>query len=233
VSDISYQSDLKITKKDEGKVTLSLSYTGDLQLITGEDKLLAQLLRAVVNDETSERVMNAQIPTRLVTAYVNLILRFFRQTQIDYTKKVDANLSGFVFYKKASAEDDAYSQISNRPVQWKFQDTNLENGITCDYAASKIYNDVFETSYVDKISIAPSRVSQTIIIGNSVVAVSGDESVTFYVNFNKKFKQSELLDKIISIDPKIDDQEPRKYSVDIKVMNLLGNYSNISIGRLK
>ena len=50
-----FQYDLKIELPGETfeKGTLALSPTGDIQTVEGHDKLVTQLLRAIVNDETA------------------------------------------------------------------------------------------------------------------------------------------------------------------------------------
>jgi len=231
MADIPFQTDIKVTIRDD-RMTIQLSPTGDIQLVDGHQKLMSQLLRSIANDETSKRVLNVNVKSRNLTAYINLILRAFKQVQIDEVKKIDSSLSGYAIYRKSSSTDESYSLVSSKSVTWKFVDNNLENGIVYNYGISKIYENVFESSYIDKIQIAPSHLNQSVVIGTHTAAISGDGLVAFYVDFNRKFKKSELLNEIISISPKMDDNEPRKYSVDIQIKDLSRNIGSISTRRL-
>jgi hypothetical protein len=165
---------------------------------------------------------------------MTLIFRNFKQTQIDDTNRFDSNFSGFKFYRKAAALSEAYASVSADPIQWKFIDTNLTNGTEYNYGITKVYGNVFESTYTDKITITPQRFThrQEVIITNSVVAFSQNEQITFYVDYNKQYKASELLNEIVTISAIQDPLEPRRYIVNVVVKDVLDNQVSVAARRL-
>jgi len=232
------RSDLKIeipTTTFE-KATLSLSETGDLVLVDGKDKLAEQLIRSVCNEQTilKDLFNKKNVSYRKFYSLLTLILRNFKQNQINEVNKSDSNFSGFTFYRKASNVDEAYAKVSADPIIYKFVDTGLTNGITYNYGIAKIYNNVFETSYSEKLSIAPTQFThkQEIVIGQSVVAFSGNGSITFYVDYNKSFKGSELLEKILKINIQQSREDPRRWLVNVIIEDFLGNQVSVASKRI-
>lgn len=238
MGNVPFQKDLKIDIANNmlEKATLSLSPTGDIQLIEGREKLVAQLMRAIVNDDTAltDMINDTSITTRRVNTLFNLVLRAFRQTQIDEVKKSDPNFSGFKFYRKAINSNEDYAQASADPIVYKFVDSGLTNGTEYEYGIARIYQSIYESEFVDKFTLSPTRFThnQKVEIGDFVVAVPGNEQITFYVDYNKKFKTSEILDEILSIDVLQDQQEPRRYTVNIVIKDLKGNKQTIATQRL-
>jgi hypothetical protein len=160
----------------------------------------------------------------------NLTLRNFRQIQLDETKKSDPDFSGFAVYRKASGTDERLKRISNQAIVSSFTDTGLENGISYDYSITKTYRNSFESGFVENFSVAPSAFTsqQQLVIGQEVVVQPGDGTITFYVDYNRKFKASELLDKVLTINTQQSSEEPRKFIVEVRVQDLLGNPVSLS-----
>jgi len=227
MADAEYTSDLRIkVPVDYGeKATLTLNERGDLQLIDGRDKLSAQLIRAVVNDNAvGQSVINSPLNTRNLKILFNLILRNFRQVQIDTVNQLDPSFSGFSFYRLNTGASTTYTKVSANFVISKFTDTGLSNGTTYKYAITKAYSGKFESAFTEKISIVPSSLSskQEIIIGTNVVGIPGDRKVDFYVTANAKYKGSELIEDILELDVQQSTVDPRMCTVNIVVQDLRG-----------
>lgn len=233
---IVFQQDIKITLPENvlERATLALSPTGDIQLVDGKEKLVEQLMRAIVNDQTAIRsllnVPNANIDRTILSLFTT-ILREFKQKQINDTKKSDINFSGYKVYRKASGTNEDYTLVSPEPITWKFTDTYLQNGITYNYGITRVERSVFESAYVDKFSISPTRFTekQAVVIGSSAAAIAGNQQVEIYVDYNRRFKASELLNKIESITVDQSSTDPRHYTVNIIVKDLLENNVSLAV----
>lgn len=236
MADTPYQTEFRITTpssaSDTRKATLALSPTGDIQLCTGTEKLSTQLLRALINDQTQIRnVINKKgVKYVHIEALVNLILRGLRQNQIDDISRYDPSLTGFAIWRRSAGTTEDYTRISGKSVTWKFTDTGLTNGTTYQYAITKIYNNVFETGFLETMLVTPSQIASnyTIIVGKSVVALNSNSSVIFYVDYNRKFKGSEILNKVVKINSHTQTSDPRKMSVEVVVEDLRGSKVSIS-----
>jgi hypothetical protein len=238
MSDVPFQADLKIRLAENAleKCTLTLSPTGDIQLVEGKDKLVEQLTRAVVNDQTVlKSLMNSRtVTTRSINALFTTIMRSFRQNQIDEVNKSDRKLTGFNIYRKASGTNDRFTRVAPKEIYWKFQDSNLSNGFSYDYAITKVFGGTYESAYIDQFTITPSSFSQNqiLLIGNYSVIIPTDRGAVIYVDFNRKYKASEIVNSIISINAYQDQTEPRKWSVNIIIQTLDSNKVSISTGKL-
>lgn len=227
MADTVFQSDFKIkTPSDYGeKATLSLDARGDLILVSGSDKLSEQLIRAVVNDDAIGRsVINSPVSVRNLKILFTIVIRNFRQNQFNIVNSADPNFSGFSFYRLKSDSTSAYRKVSTDFITYQFSDTGLTNGFTYRYALAKVYNGVFESDFLERLSVVPSAISskQEIVFGNEVVAIPGDKKIDFYVVYNPKFKGSELVDDILSLDVKQGTQDPRMCHVNIVVQDARG-----------
>jgi len=238
MQNIPFQYDFKIDLRSDpwDKATLAISPTGDIQTVEGHEKLVEQLLRATINDDTAltDLLNSTAVTARRANTLFNLILRNFKDKQIEEVKKTDPDFSGFTFYRKASGVSEAYSKISTDPIVYKLIDENLENGTEYDYGIAKRYRDVYETLFIEKMSITPSAflTKQTIQIGHNIIAFAQDRQITFYVVYNRMFKASELLNKIISISAEQSDTEPRLYTIQIVLQDLRGNEVSLAARRL-
>lgn len=236
MADSIFQSDLKIKIPIEAgeKATLTLNERGELQLIDGRDKLSAQLIRALVNDTgISGQVMNSPVAGRSLRVLLNLVLRNFRQNQLDKINRVDPDFSGFSFYKLNTNSTTTYTKISPDFVTYSFTDTGLTNGIQYKYAVSKAYGSKFESSFTETIIVTPSSFTskQEVVIGKDVVGMPGDGKVDFYVVYNPKFKGSEILEDLLDLEVKQDPTEPRRYTANIVVQDLAGGQNSIAATR--
>lgn len=235
---VPFQYDLKVALPGDiwEKATLSLSETGDLQTVEGHEKLVEQLLRAIVNDDTAltEMLNSTAVTERQLKTLFNLVLRNFKQNQIDEVKKSDPDFSGFIFYRKAAGTNDTFVKVSTDPIIHKFIDTNLDNGTEYTYGTAKVYRNVFESAFTEKMSLTPSAflTKQTVLIGSDIVGASQNRQCEFYVNYNRRFRASELLDKIISISADQDETDPRRYVVQVVVQDLRGNEASVATRRL-
>jgi len=239
----SYQKDLKIGPPSGlgtsiQKVTLVLSPTGDIQLVEGKDKLSEQLARAIVNDDTSANglgINSANVSKRYVTTLITLILRNFRQSQIYQTEQSDERCIGFSVFRFGDyIESSSFIRASKQPVTWRFTDNNLANGRVYTYGITRNYATGFESSMIEQIYVAPSQfdVNQTPVIGKNLVAIPGNQSVTLYVDFNRTFRYSELLEAVNDILVQQDNYEPRRFVVSVSVSSLDGNNVSLSSARV-
>lgn len=228
------QTDLKIALPGNTmqKVTLTLSPTGDIQTIDGRDKLAAQLMRAIVNDDSigREALNSRKITSRVLRALTTQILRDFRTRQIDMINDSDPNFSGFKIYRRAAGTNDAYVTVSPDPIIWTYTDSVVENGISYDYGISRVTQNIFESSYIDQFTVTPSNFinRRDISVGTQTVVFPENGQVTFYVNYNRKFKLTEIVDKILSIEVEQDAEEPRRFVVSVVIKDLGGQQLSIA-----
>ena len=228
------QSDIKIRLPNEygEKSTILLSASGDLQLVTGKEKLSQQMFRALVNKEnySGSQILNTKIKERELRTLVNSIFRVFKSNQVKYVNETDPSLSGYSIWRKAATLDEEYQRISDKAVIHKFIDTdNLLNNTEYSYAISRIYNDVFETKFIDIKSITPSAYTKNHIptIGGYSVMIPGNRSTTIYVDYNKRHQASSLIDEIKQITLYQDPAEPRQVYVGVTIKTLFGEETSI------
>lgn len=224
-----YFSDLTVKNATSGsttKMTLGLSATGDITLITGQSKLVSQMIFSLVNDQTFTRqVLNSPRADRLIQSLVTQIYRNFKQTQIDDTNRSEPDFSGYSVFRKAAGTGDKFVRVSDNIVTWKFVDTGLVNDKAYLYGITRVYRKVFESSFVEQLEVTPSAMQsmQEIVIGNNVAIIPESRQATFYVDGPKTYKASELMDEIIKIEVTQDATEPRKWNVRLVVKNLRGD----------
>ena len=230
-STIAYRKDMRITMPTNTSQRCTLYIDkGDIQLVDGRTKLVEQLIRAIVNDNTMLRDLinttgatERQFYTLMVTILTN-----FKNTQSNEVYSSETDFSGYNIYRKAAGTNDSYALVSKNPIIYKFVDTNVVNGIKYNYGLAKVYNDVFETEYVDSYYIGPSQFAtqQELLIKKYSIAWAGSSAITFYVDYNKRFRTDELLSDIKSIVPYQDGTDPRMWHVNIVVED----YSENAIG---
>jgi len=217
------------------KVTMQLSPTGDIQMSTGSNKLIAQLIRALINDTSPLKdLINKKVSTGQITSVVTSIIKRFKNTQLDSVNGQDTSLVGYKLYRKGAGLNDTFVEVSNSIIQWRVDDTGLTNETTYTYGLTKIYNNGSESSFMDQIEIVPSKSisRQQLIIGNAGIFASSDSTVTVFTDYILYFKRAELLNRIIDIDTEQDKQDPRRYSVLVTVEDMKGNNVSIAARRL-
>jgi hypothetical protein len=238
---VDFQKDLKIEQVNESderfeRVTLSLSESGDLQVVEGRDKLAEQLIRAIVNDETLTQgiALNfSALTPRYINTLFTLILRNFREDQIYQTEQTDPRFLGYAILRFDGFVTSAdFIQITTNPITWRFVDIDLLNGFNYMYAIKKVYS-TFESGILERLQVTPTQFQddQNPIIGTNFVAIPGNKAVTLYVNYNRFFKTSELLDSIDNIEVLQDKTEPRRFIINITVRDLSNNQLDLSTGR--
>jgi len=235
---IPFQTDLKIVIPEQvgRKPTLHLSPTGDIQLSDGHDKLTYQLIRAIVNDQAiGKTLLNKKgVKYKYIQTLITIILRSFRQNQLDDVGRSDPDLSGFSIWRRAAGTTDQFGRISDKAVSWKYLDENVENGFSYEYGISKVFKDVYETDFLETMDITPSSFvsRQEIAIGEQTIAIPGSNQVLFYVDFNRRFKGSELLESLERISLLEDQTDPRHYIANVVVNDLRGNQVSVATGRV-
>lgn len=235
MSDLILQGEVKVKAPTEGgeKVTIALNERGDIQLVHRDSKLSTQLIRAFVNDNTVlNTVLNTPVSTRNLKILINLILRNFRQTQLDIVNNADPSFSGYAFYR-LNTGNSSYTKVSPGYVTYTFADTELTNNTAYKYALTRGYNGNFESNFVEKITATPTAVvnNQEIVVGQNVVAIPGNARIDFYVVYMAKYSASELLNDVRSIEVNQDSTDPRRYVVDVVVETLLGNQVSVAARR--
>jgi len=221
------------------KGTLALSPTGDLQLVNGKNKLVTQLMRKFAASNVKLALNDPNVPYRQIRTLVTLILKNFKQVQVDETDAVDPNFLGFTVYRKGGPvnysgdSSDTFTKITKSAVTYKFVDIELLNGFTYSYAISKAYKNGLESTIIEQIDIKPSAFTtqQKVVRGTNLVGLPGDRSATLYVDTNRLYKQSELLDVIGDIIVSQDPSDPRRFIVNVSVQNVLGELISFSVGR--
>lgn len=208
-----------------GSFTLQLSSTGDIVLSEGRDKLIIQLMRALVNEKTKSSLINLNAgaaQNRVVKALITSILRGLRSDQIKETVRIDPDILGYSLkIYKYTGTAYTYASVSDNPIAKSYTMTGLENSKIYDFAITKVYSEL-ESGILDKISVAPSAFAskQNPVIGQYFIAIPGDKQITFYFDSVRDFKKAELLEEIMSIYVNQDPTEPRRYTADIKVKSL-------------
>ena len=244
--DPKYQYDLGIVFEDSSVVfdsgsraSLSLSSTGDIQVVSGKDKLITQLARAVMNENVTLPVNTPNVSGRQLKTLFTIILKNFKRRQIEETDRINPNFIGYTIYRKGGPVDysgdteDTFIKISKDAITYRYLDIKLANGSIYEYRFAKTYKTGIESSSVEQINVTPSQFlsEQRLIIGNNVVGFAGNQSVTLYVDTNRIYKQSELLQGINDISAYVSETEPRKWVIDIEVQNVLGERISFSPGR--
>jgi len=243
--DPTVQYDLGVNFKQEitgfsPKATLTLTPTGDLQFINGKSKLVTQLMRALVNEKVGLPLnIPADTSGRQLQTLISLILRNFKRIQVEETDLINPNFIGYTIYRRGGPVDfsgdtsDTFVKISKSEVTHRFSDLNLENGSVYEYGISKTFRRGAVSPQVEQINVTPSQflTNQKIVIGTNIVGIPGNESVTLYVNTNRLYKKSELLETIEEIKTYIDETEPRRMLVDIEIRNLLDEFVSLAVGR--
>jgi len=243
--DTRFQYDLGVVFKGEGngftpKAALALSPTGDIQFVSGKDKLIAQLVRAIINEKVG-LPLNIPIDTasRQASTLISLILRNFKRIQVEETDLINPDFIGYTIYRRGGPvsfsgdTSDTFVKISKSEITHKFSDLHLENGSVYEYAIAKTYRNGAVTSQLEQINVTPSQFlsKQKLVIGSNVIGISGNEAVTLYVITNKLYKKSELLETIEEIRVFVDTLEPRGLIIEVEIRNLLDTLISLSIGR--
>lgn len=224
-----YQKDLKVDYNSDTKekVSLSLSPTGDLQVIEGTEKLAEQIMRALVNDQSILlKTLNSKTVTaRSLTTLFTLIMRSFKTNQATEVNRLDDSLSGFSIYRKAVGIDEGFTKISVENVIFKYEDTEVQNGVEYTYGIAKVYGNAYTSEFVDQFTVKPSKFQEDkkIQIGTETVVMPDDGIVTLYVDYNRRYRGSEIFDKVLSLNVVQDRNEPRRYIVNIYVQDYNGN----------
>lgn len=231
---IPYQTDLKveIPNNPVKRMTLALSPTGDIQTVDGHNKLLGQLIRAIINEQSLGKSLINQkaVKHRYIKTLINVIVRSFRQVQLDEVDQSDPDLSGFSIWRRAAGTTDQFSRISDRAQTWKYTDTGVRNGTEYEYGLSQVFKNIYETNFLETFTTTPSSFSsrQEIIIGEKVVVLPENGQVTFYLDYSRRFKGSELVDSIENIEAYSLDEDPREFVVKLTVKDLTGKYVSVS-----
>ena len=243
--DARFQYDLGVSFKQapEGlvpKATLALSATGDLQFVSGKDKLISQLIRALVNQRVGIPLnVPVDASARQLKTLIALILRNFKRVQVAETDLINTSFIGYTIYRRGGPvgfsgdTSDTFVKISKTEVTHKFTDLNLKNGSVYEYGISKTFRTGAVSPQVEQINLTPSQflTKQKLVIGSNIVGIPGNQAVTLYVNTNRLYKKSELLEDIEDIRVLTDIAEPRRITVEIEIRNLLDSLISLSIGR--
>lgn len=218
------------------KATLFVNPTGNLQFVYGDQKLSEQILRAIVNDDTvSSNILNAS-DIRSIRSLIILTLRRFRQTQINETNRSDPDIIGFNIYRYSGLEGERkFTKISNDVITHTFTDTQLTNGIEYTYGITRVYEPTVESEIIEKIEVTPTQFlsQQEYIIGQYFSVKPGYRSVTFYVDYSRTFKASELLETVDQVDVVQSDTDPRKFYVNIRATTLEGSKISLATDSFK
>jgi len=233
------QYELKVDLPVEGrsKSTLKLSPTGDLELVEGTAKLQTQIIRAIVNDQAgNQNWLNTKTSNvRAIRTMVVNLLRQYRLKQLNYVNRNDPNLTGYSVWRRAAGTNEEYARISGKGIKYSFVDTDVYNGTTYDYGITRVFNTSFESPFVDTFSLTPQAQAATSSTaqGTYSVALVQNSQVTFYVDYTKTFKATEILDKIIDVFVVQETAlkggtDPRKYIIDVKLQDYAGTQTTIS-----
>ena len=221
------------------RASISLSPTGDIQVVNGKDKLAVQIARSLVNESVDVPINEYGVTSRQLSTLISLILRKYKSNQVDETNRIDTNFLGYNIYRKSDPttlsvdSSDTFTKISKDPVVHKFVDTGLSNGTTYNYRISKQLKRGFEGPSIEQINITPSQrtADHRVVIGTNLTGVSGDQSATLYVNTNRLYFKEELMGSIVSIDSERSEEDPRRWNIEVEITTLNGDLLSLSIGR--
>jgi hypothetical protein len=239
---VEFQKDFKINQVTNAqglreKLTLELTPTGDISLVEGKSKLAEQLMRSVVNDAiiNESLVLNTTtLSPQHLTTLVTLILRNFRQSQINQTARIDPDFTGYSLWRFDNFRTNAEFQlITTKAVTTSFLDSDLQNGLTYTYGIKKSYRGITESAIIEQLDAIPSQFANNreASIGDFFILVPGDKSVSIYVNYYPYVQTTELLESIEEIKIEQDQTEPRRYIVNITVRNLEDDLIGLSTQR--
>ena len=235
---ISPRQDLRVTLPDNTnrKCTLVIE-NGDIKLVSGKNKLVTQLIRSLVNDTTAlkDLINSTGSSERQLLTLITVILNNFVSNQARDVNEIDLTFTGYNVYRRAAGSTNNYEKVNTSIVKHYFIDTNLANGTNYTYGLKKVYNGVLESEFVDQYVITPSyyEAQQDLIIGNNSFIEAGDQSVSIFVVYNKKILMSEVLNKIISVIPYQDTEDPRIWHVNVIVEDYDENQIGVATGSVK
>jgi len=224
---------------DVGRATLSLSPTGDLQLVNGKDKLSTQLARAILNERVHIPLNEVGVTDRQIKTLILIILRNYKKIQVASVNSVDPVFIGFNIYRKGGPvsfigdTSDTFVKVSKDPVTHIFTDTGLQNGFSYEYSISRTFRGGVEGPPLEQMIIAPSQflTKQKTVIGTWVTGEPGDGAISLYVDTNRRYFKAELLSNIKAIRVMQSTSEPRRLIVEVEIVTILGTLLSFSIGR--
>lgn len=225
--------------QEVSKASLSLSPSGDIQLVKGRDKLAVQIARALISEAVQIPLNEYGVTERQLTTLVSLVLNQFKTRQVLDANKIDTSFLGFNIYRQKGPVNisldtsDTYTKISKDPVTHKFLDTGLSNGFTYAYSISRSFRGGYEGPRLENIEVTPTQTSENRkpVIKKYVTGIPGDKSVAFYVDTNILYYESELLARVRQIIPTQDANDPRKWNIDVEIVTVRGDILSLSIGR--
>ena len=226
-----YNTDFKIKVIQNGstKATLALNVNGDLQLVNGQDKLHGELIRSVINDNA--KFMNVSTTSdREVRALLFTILKRFKNSQIDEINSVNETIIGYHIYRKLSGTTDNYVKITTVPIIWSYTDSSVTNGISYEYQTKQVSSGNLEYDFSEHFIVTPTSniENKKYAIGTNAVVYNGSNSVNFYFESVKNFKGSELIDNITDIFASPNETDPRRYVVQIILVDGVGNEVSVA-----
>ena len=100
---------------------------------------------------------------------------------------------------------------------------------------TKIYRNIYESLFVDNMIITPTRFThkQDILIGSNIVAIPGDQKVTFYLDSHRYFLASELFNSVVSIEVQQSTTDPRHFACEVVVKDLRDNKLSVASSSFK
>jgi hypothetical protein len=236
-----YQNDLSINYNGEtiNKASLELTPTGDLKLVNGKDKLIAQLIRKVVSQSNNIPLNTPKLAESQLNVLLRTIMRNFKKVQVYETDRYDPALAGYAIYKREGPRalgrdtSDVFTKLTKDPVTHMFVDTKVENGVLYEYGLAKTLTTGSEYRVTEQISATPSAFpdKQNPVIGSNTIIVPGNQQLTFYVDTNRLYRKSELLENILDITAYQSETEPRKFIVEVQIQSLLEETVTLSLAK--
>lgn len=222
-----YCSEIAVSFRNEtSKATLALGPSGDVQLVTGKDKLLTQLIRKFITDYFSMSAANTPIVSdRAIRSWAVSVLRAFKDNQTKYINRTAQNLIGYYLFRREYGTVDNFVRVNAHPTIWRYSDTGVLNGTSYEYKIKKVFKKNVLSDYVASVVVTPSSVSSQweFITSNYFIVENGNEANTFYFFSPQYFYGSEILSKVIGITTEQNSEEPRKVDINITLEDYDGN----------
>lgn len=231
--DTKYQYDVHVNYQLDsnssvsGKANLSLTSGGDIGLVSGKDKLIAQVIRYIVNKDTDIPFNIPSGKRHLKTLFVALLTQFI-ELQISSVSENSAGFLGYYIYKQVRPDgfyrntENKFIRITDDPVTHTYTDADVVNGTNYSYGLARVFSGGIELPIHEKFLATPSTFTHnhTVVFGSSGVLVQQDASLKFYLSSNRVFKQSELLRALEAVDVSVSATEPRRYNVELRLRSL-------------
>lgn len=219
--------DVKLRLTGNKKWDIDMDNVGRIKIAEGADKLALQVARSVMNQNVFSGFINTPV-TNISAVNMRFHLDNLKRNLILLTNEISASFNGYMVYK--SIDGINFERLFNFIIMKNFIDEEVENERVYFYGFSTVINNI-EGEISNVVSVKPTRDSkrQRFYISANYFVQEGDGRILFFLKNKRFFSSAELLDRVINISVVNDKQDPRKFDIQVKVSNLAGSISDLTL----